>query len=1131
MNILFVLYGDFTSNSANPLTLYARELRSAGHNCAIAVPSGLETVSLYEDRAFRPVLYEDVLAQPTAVFPDGRVADVIHACTPREVVRRFVTSYLAKSPTPLVVYLEDNERWIALHELGLQENTLRGETDLNIAQILPDGLSHPFRYPSFVGLADAVALIQDKLKNEVPPWVHCQTVMIGVDLQLFSPQQPDARLRKKYGVGETDRVIVYHGGVDQFKKSAIETLCKAIGIINHRGYPCRLLRTGIRPLDFLDTLTAESRSKISDLGLVPKAELPGILSLADVFVQPGEIDPFEDLRLPGKIPEFLGMARPVVIPDVNIAHLFADGINAVLLRTGSAEEIADKCIELFSDPEKADAIGRAGRLLAEQYFDVKSQARRLEQLYKVSCANFDPGLSSAIWQRENLNEAVPLRLARKLRLLAELGKRQSECSTGDLFIEHARYIELMHQRVKGLEQGIDGATVTLRRAIAERDKEIQSLLASTSWRLTQPLRTARAFLASTPASRTISSLKRAVRAGRTVDQTITAVFRRSGGVKQVLAKTLRLLKREGLKGLIQRWASIRIEHKQYNDWMRCYDAITDDVRSGIRRRIEGLTRKPLLSVLMPVYNTNSQWLVDAIESVRGQLYPYWELCIADDASTDPRVRSTLERYASEDSRIKVIFRPTNGHISAASNTALEAVTGEYIALLDHDDVLAEHALFWVADAIANNPDAELIYSDEDKIDMEGKRSTPYFKCDWNPELFFSHNMICHLGVYRTAMVRELGGFRLGFEGAQDYDLALRSIERIRPKQIIHIPRVLYHWRMHRGSTAAGLAAKPYAFKAGEKAINEHLERRGIAGWVEPLSDFMMHRIRYKLPEHLPLVSVIIPTRNGVDLLRRCITSVLKKTTYYNYEIIIVDNGSDQSETLNYLTSLGCQSNIRVLRDDRPFNFSALNNAASRLAQGNLLALLNNDIEVISPDWLSEMVSHALQPDVGAVGARLLYPDGTLQHGGVILGINGVSGHAHKRLPRNLSGYFHRAKLTQSVSAVTAACLVIRKEVYDKVGGFNEALQVALNDIDFCLRVREAGYRNVWTPYAELYHHESATRGYENTPEKELRFQKEAQYLQERWGDALLRDPAYSPNLTLRLEDFSLAWPPRVDLRY
>ncbi|HEY7129259.1 MAG TPA: glycosyltransferase, partial [Nitrospira sp.] len=802
---------------------------------------------------------------------------------------------------------------------------------------------------------------------------------------------------------------------------------------------------------------------------------------------------------------------------------------AVLLRTGSAEEIADKCIELFSDPEKADAIGRAGRLLAEWYFDVKSQARRLEQVYEVARRSFDPGLSSAVWQGGDPDEPVPLRLARKLRLSADVGKLQSECSTGDLFREHARYIERMHQHVEGLEQGIDGATTTLRRAIAERDKEIQSLLASASWRLTRPLRAARAFLASTRASRTVLSLKRAVRAGRTAEQSVRAVFRRNGGVKQVLAKTWRLLKREGLKGFIQRWASIRIEHRQYSDWIRCYDTISDDSRAAMHRRIEELARRPLLSVLMPVYNTNPQWLVEAIESVQRQLYPYWELCIADDASTDPHIRSILDRYASADSRIKVTFRPTNGHISAASNTALEAATGEYVALMDHDDVLAEHALFWVAEVIANNPNAELIYSDEDKVDTKGNRSTPYFKCDWNPELFLSHNMICHLGVYRTAMVRELRGFREGFEGAQDYDLALRCIERIAPKEIIHIPRVLYHWRMHQGSTAAGLAAKPYAFEAGRKAISEHLQRRGISGCVEPLEDFMMHRIRYTLPDHLPLVSVIIPTRNGFDLLRRCITSLLEKTSYGNYEIIIVDNGTDQTEALNYLASLGSDSRIRVLRDNRPFNFSALNNAASRLARGSLLALLNNDIEVISADWLSEMVSHALQPDVGAVGARLLYPDGTLQHGGVILGINGVSGHAHKRLPRHLSGYFHRAKLIQSVSAVTAACLVIRKEVYDKVGGLNESLEVALNDIDFCLRVREAGYRNVWTPYAELFHHESATRGYENTPEKALRFHRESQYLRERWGDVLLRDPAYSPNLTLKSEDFSLAWPPRVSL--
>jgi glycosyltransferase involved in cell wall biosynthesis len=401
MNILFVLYGDFSSNSANPLALYARELQGYGHSCLIAVPANLgESINLYEDRAFIPALYANVLAAPDSVFPDGRPADVIHACTPREIVRRFVTTYMAKRPTPLVIYLEDNERWIALHELGLQEDSLPGETDLTIARRLPDALSHPFRYDSFIGLADAVAVIQDKLKSEVPGWVPCDTVMLGVDLQFFSPRPADPCWREKYGIAEGERVIVYHGGVDQFKKSAIESLCRAVGLINKRGYRCRLVRTGLRPLDFLDTLPPESRSMINDLGFLPRAELPGILSLADVFVQPGEINPFEDLRLPGKVPEFLAMGRPVIVPDVNIAHLFTDGVDAVILRTGSAQEIADKCVALFSDPQKADAIGRAGRLFAEEYFDVRCQAKRLEEIYMTACSNFNRVIGSKTWQLE-----------------------------------------------------------------------------------------------------------------------------------------------------------------------------------------------------------------------------------------------------------------------------------------------------------------------------------------------------------------------------------------------------------------------------------------------------------------------------------------------------------------------------------------------------------------------------------------------------------------------------------------------------------------------------------------------------------------------------------------------------------
>ena len=608
---------------------------------------------------------------------------------------------------------------------------------------------------------------------------------------------------------------------------------------------------------------------------------------------------------------------------------------------------------------------------------------------------------------------------------------------------------------------------------------------------------------------------------------INDVWRRSGGARSLLKKAFALIKREGWKGLKRKWISLRLRQIHYTEWIRRYDTLTNEGRAAIKKCFESFPRKPVISVLMPTYNPDPKWLMEAIESVRNQLYPYWELCIADDASTDPRTRQIIARYAAEDSRIKVVFRDSNGHISAASNSALDLSAGEYIALLDHDDLLAEHALFWVADALCRYPKAKLIYSDEDKIDMSGKRLDPYFKCDWNTDLFYSHNLISHLGVYQTDLVRLIGGFRIGYEGAQDYDLALRSIEHIKPDEIVHIPRVLYHWRIHEGSTANGVVAKPYALRAGQKAINEHLQRRAVVGHVEALPDLGMYRVRYELPSPPPLVSLVIPIRNGFELIQRCLSTIQQKTTYPNYEIVIVDNGSDDPKVLNYLQSLMSDQRIRIICDDRPFNFSALNNAAVQQAHGEVIGLLNNDIEVISPDWLSEMVSHALRLEVGAVGARLLYPNDTIQHAGVILGIRGVAGHAHKNLSRYVWGYFSRAVLIHSLSAVTAACLFIRKDVYLKVGGFNEDLKAAFSDIDFCLKVREAGYRNIYTPYAELYHHESATRGYDGTNDKRRAFEMDGRYMKRRWGDLLLNDPAYNPNLTLEWEDFSLAWPPRV----
>jgi GT2 family glycosyltransferase len=647
-------------------------------------------------------------------------------------------------------------------------------------------------------------------------------------------------------------------------------------------------------------------------------------------------------------------------------------------------------------------------------------------------------------------------------------------------------------RIEGLQLDI----AKLDADVAKYRGDIGAMLRSTSWRLTAPVRWSK-----TQAIRIASRLQRKV--GRVSGSSLVGAVGPEQSMSSHPAATL-----------------------NYAEWIRRYDTVDDETRSAIRQYIAILENPPLISVLMPTFNPHRDWLIAAVESVRNQLYPNWELCIADDASTDPEVRPLLEDISRQDERVKVVFREQNGHIAAASNSALAVARGDWIALLDHDDILPEHALYCVAVAIVENPSVALIYSDEDKIDAVGRRHDPYFKCDWNVDLFYSQNMFSHLGIYKTSLVQEVGGFKLGTEGSQDYDLALRCIEKIEASAIFHIPRVLYHWRVHSESTAGGVDAKPYAALAGERALNEHFARQGVQCVAEWLG--YGYRARYSMPNKPPLVTLIIPTRNAVGLVRQCIESIFTKTTYQNYEIIIVDNGSDDPEALDYLASLSADDRIRVTRDDSPFNYSALNNRAVEQAKGSLVCLVNNDIEVISPDWLSEMVSLAVQPQVGAVGAKLYYPDDTVQHGGVVLGVGGVGSHSHKHAPKASNGYFGRVGLVSSFSAVTAACLLIRKSVYQQVGGLNEVdLTIAFNDVDFCLRVREAGYRNVWTPYAELYHHESATRGSEDNPQKQARFNAEVAYMLRRWDHILQTDPAYSPNLTLDRDDFGLAWPPRI----
>jgi len=755
---------------------------------------------------------------------------------------------------------------------------------------------------------------------------------------------------------------------------------------------------------------------------------------------------------------------------------------------------------------------------------------------------------------KKLNHLLAEREARLKEMSAELKAQrqayQQELKThGDLSIkalelehayqlqlkdEHLRNIEGIHQsQLNDKDVHIHNITLNQIHELAAKDTHIHHLnLAaialnnSMSIKITRPLRL----------------LGRLARKTRRAKSIAAGVIQRNGGLIVTLRKVVSVLRRGGISELRTRIRLVRTGYgivpvssdqegapaTDYSLWVKNYDTLTDGDRSKILGDIESWGNAPLISILMPVYNPPLEMLEEAVKSVQSQLYPHWQLCIADDASTDPKVKACLKRLSKADKRINVVYRKQNGHISNATNSTLDIAKGTYVALMDNDDLLPAHALYWIARTVVENPDVALIYSDEDKIDIHGNRSAPYFKTDWNRYLFRSHNMISHLGAYRRDLVEQVGRFRIGMEGSQDYDLALRCTEQVKDEQIIHIPRVLYHWRIHAGSTAMSPGEKPYAQLAGQRALDEHLRRTGISGHTE-LLDFGMYRVHYDLPAEPPLVSLIIPTRNAKALVKQCIDSIFEKTSYPNYEIILVDNGSDDSDSLAYFDELRLMPKVRLIRDDGPFNYSALNNRAVEAASGELIGLINNDIEVINGDWLSEMVSLALQPGAGAVGARLWYPDDRLQHGGIIMGPLTLAGHAHKYMPRGHHGYFGRASLIQGMSAVTAACLIIRKDTFLEVGGLNEVeLKIAFNDVDFCLKVNQAGYQNIWTPNADLYHHESATRGVEDTPAKRERFMSEVHYMQEKWKDIIARDPAYNPNLTFDTEDYGIASPPRCN---
>jgi O-antigen biosynthesis protein len=563
----------------------------------------------------------------------------------------------------------------------------------------------------------------------------------------------------------------------------------------------------------------------------------------------------------------------------------------------------------------------------------------------------------------------------------------------------------------------------------------------------------------------------------------------------------------------------------YEDWVRQYDTLRWGDRHRIQKQIQTYALKPRFSILLPVSKSNAGHLNQAIKSVRAQLYLDWQLVVLADASLPEEKRHLLARLAERDSRIKVRQRDEQDQVTDALNEAMALTESEYICFLGSEDKLAPTALCLLADAINKHPDACLFYSDEDSLDTLRLRTNPHFKSDWNWPLLLAQNFVSQLTVFRTGLLKSLG-FRQGFGGVHEYDLLLRFAEKIGPHQILHIPRVLYHRRIVPQSDEVRQRLSAGAIRA----VEQHLERHQIRAEVSLARDSVSRRVRYLLPEVQPTVSIIIPTRDRVELLKPCVQSILEKTAYSNFELIVIDNGSSDAAALQYLASLSHDPRVRVLRHDEEFNYSRLSNCGVGHSNAEFVLLMNNDVSVIEPGWLEEMVGHGIQPGVGAVGARLLYPDNRVQQAGVILGagVHGVAEVAHRGIARGDRGYFSRAILAQELSAVGAACMLVKREAYLQVGGFDEEhLKIAFNDIDFCLKLRAQGYRIIYTPEAELYHHEHASRGSEYTEANEQRFIREIQFVKEKWKDALLADPAYNPNLSLGRELFTFSFPPRV----
>ena len=583
-------------------------------------------------------------------------------------------------------------------------------------------------------------------------------------------------------------------------------------------------------------------------------------------------------------------------------------------------------------------------------------------------------------------------------------------------------------------------------------------------------------------------------------------------------KAFLYLKRYGVRDFIvrlsERFADAEVD---YDKWFRSKE-LTEEQRE--RQKARKWEWEPLISVAVPVYRTPETFLRQMIESVAAQTYGNWELCIADGSGDDGEPERIIREYQEKGLPIRYRKMEKNEGIAGNTNAALALAEGDYTALFDHDDLLTENALYEVAEAIERKGRPDMIYSDEDKVSADlSEYFQPHFKPDFSVDLLRANNYICHLLVVSRKLLAKVGGQDAAYDGAQDYDFIFRCAEEA--EKIVHIPKVLYHWRIHAASTADNPFGKDYALEAGKRAVEAHLQRSETPAQVSMLNYRGFYRVKYEVSGE-PLVSIIIPNKDEADTLKRCLDSIKNISTYRNYEVIIVENNSTQKETFAFYQSIDGKNRVRVVYWKREFNYSAINNFGAAHAKGDYFVLMNNDVTVITPDWIEEFLGHCQRPEAGIVGARLYFPDDTIQHAGIVMGIGGCAGSMFVGMKRAMTGYMHRAVLQQDMSAVTAACLMVKREVFEKVKGLDEKLAVAFNDVDFCMRVRAEGWLVVYDPYVEMYHFESKTRGYEDTEEKKQRFEREKQYLRTRWADFLEEgDPYYNKNLSLKTCDYSL----------